>query len=102
MATAEQIMSYLKTQPEMDPDLHDATYQLMREVVKLYQLVDPKLLDVKDLELVYFTTIGTFKQGYSIRERRIRDSHLGDESKVALMSFLKELRKKAGLGGVQH
>lgn len=95
MATVDEIIRYLEQRPEMDPDQHDASYQLVRKAIELYKEADFKTFDVKDVELVYFLTVGTFSEGYPDKEKRIRNSHLSDEGKTALIAFLHELRQKA-------
>ena len=44
----------------MNPDSHDATYELSREVVKAYKKVgNLSQCDYKDLNLVYLMCVGT-------------------------------------------
>ena len=60
----QDILTDLKAKEEMDPDKHDGCYELMRETIKAYaKLDDISTLDYKDLNLVYLTTVGTWKQG---------------------------------------
>ena len=62
----QAIMDVLKEKEEMDPDQHDGCYELMRETIEAYRkLGDFSSLDYKDLNLVYLTTVGTWKQGIS-------------------------------------
>ena len=71
------IMRYLKEQNEMYPDQHDGCYELMRETIKAYsRLKDFSNLDYRDLNLVYLTTVGTFRQGVKSKKDLIRKSHL--------------------------
>ena len=60
----ETVVQYLKRQKEMHPDRHDGCYELMRETILSYgRHTDFSILDYKDLNLIYLTTVGTFRQG---------------------------------------
>ena len=68
---------------EMDPDSHDATYELIREVIKAYaSMGDLSICDYRDLNLVYLTCIGTWKQRLDAKKKTVDDSSLPDNEKT--------------------
>lgn len=74
---------------EMNPDSHDATYELMREVINAYRnMGDLSLCDYKDLNLVYLMCVGTWKQGLDAKKKTVADSHLQDREKNRLKDLL--------------
>ena len=74
---------------EMNPDSHDATYELMREVINAYRnMGDLSLCDYKDLNLVYLMCVGTWKQGLDAKKKTVADSHLPDREKNRLKDLL--------------
>lgn len=74
---------------EMNPDSHDATYELMREVINAYRnMGDLSLCDYKDLNLVYLMCVGTWKQGLDAKKKTVADSHLPDREKNRLTDLL--------------
>lgn len=74
---------------EMDPDSHDATYELTREVIKAYaSMGDLSICDYRDLNLVYLTCIGTWKQRLDAKKKTVDDSHLPDNEKNRLKDLL--------------
>lgn len=83
------IVQQLLNAKEMDPDSHDATYELLREVVKSYKKVgDLAQCDYKDLNLVYLICVGTWKQGLDAKKKTVRESHLPDDEKKRLEDLL--------------
>ena len=76
----QAIINDLKHKGEMDAEKHDGCYELMRETVKDYaRLSDFSVLDYKDLNLVYLTTVGTWSQGLDAKKKTINDSHLASD-----------------------
>lgn len=74
---------------EMDPDSHDATYELIREVIKAYaSMGDLSICDYRDLNLVYLTCIGTWAQRLDTKKKTVDDSHLPDNEKNRLKDLL--------------
>lgn len=74
---------------EMNPDSHDATYELIREVINAYRnMGDLSLCDYKDLNLVYLMCVGTWKQGLDAKKKTVADSHLPDREKNRLKDLL--------------
>ena len=95
----QAIMSALREKEEMDPDQHDGCYELMRETIEAYgKLDDFSTLDYKDLNLVYLTSVGTWKQGIDSKKKTVNDSHLMPEDKEYLSMLWDEVWEKAGRG----
>lgn len=89
------IMEDLKSKEEMDADLHDGCYQLMRATIEAYaKLTDYTVLDYRDLDLIYLTTIGTWKHNIEAKKRKIQESHLKEEDKQSLSFLWDEIKQK--------
>ena len=81
----QAVMNELREKEEMDPDRHDGCYELMRETVKSYsKLQDFSVLDYNDLNLVYLTTVGTWKQGVEGKKKNVEEKTLGEIKKEKL------------------
>ena len=95
----QAIMNVLKEKEEMNPDQHDGCYELMRETIEAYgKLSDFSSLDYRDLNLVYLTTVGTWKQGISSKKYMVNNSHLLSDDKEYLTMLWDEIWEKAGRG----
>lgn len=93
------IVQKLLHEEEMDPDSHDATYELIREVIKAYETIeDLSICDYKDLNLVYLMCVGTWKQGLDAKKKTVDDSHLPSGEKSKLKDLLDTLWDKAKKG----
>ena len=49
----QEILKRLKNTPELSPDEHDGSYELVRAIVSAYRDVDETVLDYHDLNAVY-------------------------------------------------
>ena len=95
----QTIMNALKEKTEMDPDQHDGCYELMRETIEAYsKLKDFLVIDYRDLNLVYLTTVGTWKQGVEGKKKTVRESHLLPEDKEYLTMLWDDIWEKACRG----
>ena len=95
----QAIMRLLKGKSELNPDEHDGCYKLMRETIEAYsKLKDFSVLDYKDLNLVYLTTVGTWRQGIEAKKNMIKESHLLSDDKEYLTLLLDEIWEKASRG----
>lgn len=93
------IMQALREKEELDPDSHDGSYEMMRETIWAYaHLKELTAIDYRDLNLVYLTSVGTFKHGIEAKKRIIDESHLRSEDKEYLKSLWDEVWKRAGEG----
>ena len=93
------LVQKLQHSEEMDPDKHDGSYELMRETIEAYKnkgnLSD---CDYKDLNLVYLTCVGTWKQGIDAKKKTVHESHLPDAEKERLVDLIDSVwnRTKSG------
>ena len=95
----QAIINDLKQKEEMDAEKHDGCYELMRETVKAYaKLSDFSVLDYKDLNLVYLTTVGTWSQGLDAKKKTVNDSHLTTDDKEYLTALWDDVWDRAGKG----
>ena len=93
----QAIINVLKNEEEMDPDQRDGCYELIRETIKAFsKLQDFSVLDYKDLNLVYLTTVGTWKQGIEGKKKNVEESHLHADDKDRLRLLWDEVWAKAG------
>ena len=93
----ETVVQYLKRQKEMHPDRHDGCYELMRETILSYgRHTDFSILDYKDLNLIYLTTVGTFRQGIDLKRKMVEESNLLPEDKKNLVQLWNKVWAKAG------
>lgn len=84
---------------EMEPDTHDATYELIREVINSYEIMgDLSVCDYRDLDLVYLMSVGTWRHGFDSKKKTIDASHLPDSEKSRLKNLLDELGERAKRG----
>lgn len=93
------IVQELLCADEMEPDAHDATYELIREVINSYEIMgDLSVCDYRDLNLVYLMCVGTWKHGFDAKKKTIDASHLPDSEKSRLKNLLDELGERAKRG----
>ena len=84
---------------EMEPNSHDATYELIREVINSYEIMgDLSVCDYRDLDLVYLMCVGTWRHGFDAKKKKIDASHLPDSEKNRLKNLLDELGERAKRG----
>ena len=85
----EQILEELNRKPEMIPDEHDGSYELMREIISSYSKVSS--LDecgYRDLNAIYAMAIGTWKLNVEKKKEYIDKTVLPEEEKQRLASVL--------------
>ena len=97
------IINDLNNKEEMDPDKHDGCYEMMRETVRAYsKLTDLSVLDYRDLDLIYLTTILTDSYPIKKKKERIDDSHLSQDIKEKLKSLWDEVWNRAENGAYSN
>lgn len=93
----------LKAKEEIDPDTHDGSYWMMWETVQAYaNLQDLSALDYHDLNLVYLTSVGTWKHGIDAKKKTIDESHLDPSDKKYLKELWDEVWRMAGEGAYSN
>lgn len=95
----QSVFNKLKEKNEMEPSKHDGCYELMLETVEAYSnLKDLSVLDYHDLDLVYLTTVGTWRQGMKAKQKLIEASHLSIDDKNRLKDCWNDVWAKAKRG----
>ena len=93
---AAGIIDYLQKQPEIIPDSHDGSYELLRETVKAYTSIrDYTIIDYLDLNALYLMVIGTWKHGIERKKETIISSHLPEVEKTRLMAVIDRVWSRA-------
>ena len=78
----EELLNDLRAVPEMDPDEHDGSYELMREIVASYKtLGDYSQCNFRDLNAIYMMAIGTWKLNAEKKKDYVKQGHLSDAEK---------------------
>ncbi len=86
---AEEIIGLLNQEPEMNPDAHDGSYELMREIVAAYsKLADYSSINFKDLNAVYAMAIGTWKLNVEKKKEYVHAGHLPQEQKERMTNVI--------------
>ena len=94
-----KIIELLNQEPEMNPDLHDGSYELMREIVESYSHVeDYSVLNYKDLNAVYAMAIGTWKLNVEKKKEYVNAGHLPEDEKETMSDVIDDVWDKACRG----
>ncbi|WP_213975561.1 hypothetical protein [Tepidanaerobacter acetatoxydans] len=94
----ENILRDLLKKDEQIPDKHDGSYELVRETVKALKTVDEEDLGIEDLNMLYFSTIGTWRRGCENKKTNIDRSHLPEQEKERLKKLVDKLKENAKQG----
>ena len=79
----QEILKKLKNTPELSPDVHDGSYELVRTIVSSYRDVNEAVLDYHDLNAIYLMCIGTWRHGYEKKHEVVHATHLPTKSSPA-------------------
>lgn len=85
---------YMKNCNEIDSCKYTGSFEFINKICDVYKDVDLHILDSKDLELFYFSIVGTWASSYENKRKRIQDTHISQEKKDELITFLNEIEKK--------
>lgn len=86
---AAKIIELLNQEPEMNPDAHDGSYELMREIVKSYSTMNNYgAINFFDLNAVYGMALGTWKLNVEKKKEYINKGHLPYEEKERLVKVI--------------
>lgn len=98
----EQLILYLalierlQAAKEIVPSEYDGSYELVSEVIKSYsKLNDITICDYNDLNLVYLSTVGTWKHSIEKKKETVNKTHLSDDEKSRLNQLLDKIWNKA-------
>ena len=85
----QEIIDKLNLEQEMNPDAHDGSYELMREVIKSYSTVsDYSVINFKDLNAVYAMAIGTWRMNVEVKRNYVDACHLPSVEKERLKAII--------------
>jgi hypothetical protein len=90
------LLNYLKTLPDINPDKHDGSYELIAKTIQAYsRMSDRTLLDEKDFNVVLYNSVISSRNSVEIKKEHIKKSHLPDNEKNLLISLIDEIWGKA-------
>ena len=98
----QEILKKLKSTPELSPDVHDGSYELVRTIVSAYRDVDEAVLDVQDLNAIYLMCIGTWRHSYDKKHEAVHATHLPEVRKQELDHLIDDLKNRADAGMYKH
>lgn len=98
----QEILKKLKSTPELSPDVHDGSYELVRTIVSAYRDVDEATLDYQDLNAIYLMCIGTWRHSYDKKHEVVHATHLPEVRKQELDHLIDDLKSRADAGVYKH
>lgn len=98
----QEILKKLKSTPELSPDVHDGSYELVRMIVAAYRDVDEATLDYQDLNAIYLMCIGTWRHSYDKKHEAVHATHLPEVRKQELDHLIDDLKSRADAGVYKH
>lgn len=98
----QEILKKLKNTPELSPDVHDGSYELVRTIVSAYRDVDEAVLDYHDLNAIYLMCIGTWRHSYDKKHEAVHATHLPEVRKQKLDHLIDDLRSRAEAGAYKN
>lgn len=98
----QDILNKLKSTPELSPDVHDGSYELVRAIVSAYRDVDEDTLDYQDLNAIYLMCIGTWRHSYDKKHEAVHATHLPEVRKQELDHLIDDLKSRADAGVYKH
>lgn len=95
-----KLIEEIAKQPEMNPELHDGSYELTRECLKSLAALKLEAINVSDLDMLYLMSIITNTIDEKIRS--VKKSSLSVIEKDRMTSIIKNVQKKAIEGKYQN
>lgn len=96
------ILKKLKSTPELSPDVHDGSYELVHTIVSAYRDVNEATLDYQDLNAIYLMCIGTWRHSYDKKHEAVHATHLPEVRKQELDHLIDDLKSRADAGVYKH
>lgn len=96
-----ELIEIVKKLPDIDPDKHDGSYELVREIVRTYRDSDTARIhgyDINDLNAVWFLCTGADDKSVDFRKKQILHANLSDEEKNTMVTLLESIWDKAQRG----
>lgn len=85
----------LKVATELVPDLHDGSYELVRETVRAFKAVAPEKLNIDDLNALFFMSVGTFRRSMASKKKLVEISNLPTNEKQRINKIMDDIEAKA-------
>lgn len=98
----QEILKKLKSTPELSPDVHDGSYELVCTIVSAYRDLDEATLDYQDLNAIYLMCIGTWRHSYDKKHEAVHATHLPEVRKQELDHLIDDLKSRADAGMYKH
>lgn len=89
-----ELIEIVKKLPDIDPDKHDGSYELVREIVRTYRDSDTARkhgYDVNDLNAVWFLCTGADDKSVDFRKKHLLHANLSDEEKNTMVTLLESI-----------
>ena len=99
----EELLKDLKNVQDMNPDEHDGSYELMREIVKSYSSMPDYLgCNFRDLNAIYMMAIGTWKLNPEKKKEYVKQGHLPETEKERMVQVIDRIWDNACQGKYQN
>ena len=96
-------IEYLQNKTELIPNTYDASYELVTEVVKSYaKMQDLSECDYNDLDLIYLSTVGTWKHSVEKKIDSVNKSNLPKIEKERLIAYITNLWERVNAREFTH
>jgi len=96
-------IEYLQNKTELIPTTYDASYELVTEVVKSYaKMQDLSECDYNDLDLIYLSTVGTWKHSVEKKIDSVNKSNLPQIEKERLIAYITNLWERVQAREFSH
>ena len=96
-------IEYLQDKTELNPNTYDASYELVTEVVKSYaKMQDLSECDYNDLDLIYLSTVGTWKHSVEKKIDSVNKSNLPKIEKERLIAYITKLWERVNAREFTH
>lgn len=96
-------IEYLQNKTELIPNTYDASYELVTEVVKSYaKMQDLSECDYNDLDLIYLSTVGTWKHSVEKKIDSVNKSNLPQIEKERLIAYITNLWERVQAREFSH
>lgn len=96
-------IEYLQKHTEINPYTYDASYELVTEVIKSYsRMEDFSKCDFNDLDLIYLSTVGTWKHSVEKKIDSVNKSNLPQTEKKLLIEYISNLWERVNSREFTH
>ena len=78
---------------DIDADTYDGSYKLLNVIMSCYKSVNLENVNYKDLNLLYFSVVGTCKRKFEKKKEYVEKSNLSLEDKNKVIKLIDELEE---------